>query len=113
MPSRKRGNFTVNDTGPALTGQLHDGTPGRLVPVDLAEASSLAVHILRPRRGRDPIEKAASPVSTAEGRWQAAPWAQGDLDEPGTYKVEVQVTWSDTSVQTFGPDDFEVRREYA
>lgn len=98
--------FTVNDTAPALTGTLNAVITG----------ATLAVHIRKP--DGTVLNKPASIVSGAAGTWSAT-WVTGDLDQTGTYYVEVQVTFSGGAIQTFANDtrstpvSFTVRDEIA
>ena len=51
-------------------------------------------------------------TDTATGAWSLE-WDDPIPDNPGTARVEVQVTFSDGSVQTVGPTTLYVRREIA
>jgi hypothetical protein len=97
--------FTVNDTAPALTGTLSASLVG----------ATATAHIKRP--DKTVLTKPVTITDAANGGWSVT-WAAGDLSVSGTYYVEVQVTYSDTTVQTFAYDaqgvaQFYVRNEYA
>lgn len=98
--------FTTNDTAPTLTGTCKSGSS----PADLTGAT-LAVHIARP--DKTVLTKTATAVSAVDGTWAAAAWATGDLTSKGVYKVEVEVTYASSLVQTFAGADFYVRPEIA
>jgi hypothetical protein len=96
--------FTVGDTLPALTGRCHDDDD---VGVDMT-AAQLQVHVRRP--AGEPLSRAA--VGDALGQW-AMPWQAGDLSVSGTWWAEVQATWPDGGILTFGPTPFRVRPQIA
>lgn len=58
------------------------------------------------------IDRAGTVEDAAAGLVEF-PWQAGDLSGAGTYEVEVQVTYADGRVQTFGRPAFVVRREIA
>jgi hypothetical protein len=41
------------------------------------------------------------------------PWSVGDLDFDGDYSVELETTWPDGGIRTFGPTSFLVARQIA
>jgi hypothetical protein len=97
--------FTVNDTAPALSGTLSASLVG----------ATATAHIKRP--DKTVLSKPVTITDAANGGWSVT-WATGDLSVSGTYYVEIQVTFSDTTVQTFAYDaqgvaQFYVRNEYA
>lgn len=98
--------FTVGDNSPDLAGTLtSDGAP-----VNITNAS-LAVHVRKP--DRTVITLTGAIVDAAAGKW-SAPWGASDLNQAGTWRVEVQVTFSGgTKVETFGPDYFTVNAQLA
>lgn len=83
--------YTVGDTAPALTGTVN---------ADLTSAS-LIVHIARP--DGTVISRAGTIVSAVAGTWSFQLVA-GDLTLPGVYRVEVEVTFSGSNIQTFAFD---------
>ena len=93
----------VGDTAPALSGSVN---------ADLTGATAVA-HIRKP--DGTVLSKAATPGVVASGStpWNAAAWAVGDLDQSGVHEVEVEVTYADTTVQTFGPQRFVVEPQIA
>ena len=97
--------LTTGDTRPALTGQALDGT----TPANLTGATG-ALHIRR--NDGTVLNVAAAWVTPDEGRWSYT-WQAGDLNVAGTWTVELQVTYADTGIQTFGPVSFTVRDQIA
>jgi hypothetical protein len=102
--------LTVNDTRPdAVLSCSSDGVASNLI------AATAVLHITRPDgtkitrtapAGGFTITTAATGVCTY--RWQA-----GDLTVAGVYLLEVQVTYSDAGIQTFGPQNVYVKDELA
>lgn len=90
--------LTVGDTAPALT-----GTTG----VSLVGATA-EVHIRRP--DRTVIDRPAVITDGTAGDW-SMDWQVGDLNNTGTYYVELEVTFAAGEVQTFALDP--VTRENA
>ena len=95
--------FTTGDTRRELAGQVLSDGAG----VNVA-GSTGELHIRRP----DGAVLIVTPAwtDTAVGTWSYA-WQPGDLALPGTWRVELQVTYSDNGIQTFGPYSFAVRPE--
>lgn len=92
--------FTTGDTAPPLTGSVNANLTG----------ATVTLHLRKP--GQDVLTKAATITDPAAGEWSCA-WAPGDLDEPGTWRLEAQVTFSGNTVQTFGPATFKVTEQIA
>ena len=97
--------YHVGDTAPALTGRLT--TAG--VPKDVTGAT-LEVHIAKP--DATVLTRAATVTAALTGDWSMA-WQTGDLAQAGGYRVEVQVTYSNTTLQTFGYEWFTVEPQIA
>ena len=95
----------VGDTAPRFTAKLTaDGQP-----VDLTGAA-VTVHLLKPDR-RTVVTLDATHDGTS-GNVTGAEW--GDtLDQAGGWRVEVEVTYSDSTVQTFGPSTLSVSPQIA
>lgn len=92
----------VGDTKPDFTATCNsDGAP-----LDLTGAT-VKVHLRKPDRTVLVLDATAD----AQGRVVAA-WPE-PLDQAGSWQAEVQVTYSDQGVQTFGPQSFVVSREIA
>lgn len=98
--------LTVGDT-PTLTGRVN---------ADLTGASA-EIHIRRPDQTVATHEVTVTDATT--GEWSVELEAD-DLPAPGDYDVEVQVTFSDGSIQTFALDavtgvnaGFHVRQQIA
>lgn len=97
--------FVQGDTSPALTGTCtSDGAAANIT------GATLALHIRKP--SGTTVTKVGTIVSGAAGTWSYT-WLAGDLDEAGPHKVEVQVTYSGGSIQTFGPVSFAVEEQLA
>lgn len=92
--------FTVGDTAPALTGTVNTSIVG----------ATLAAHIRKP--DRTVLTKTPTATDAANGAWSAS-WAVSDLDQAGWWDVEVQVTFSGGTIQTFGPEQFYVQPQIA
>lgn len=97
--------FTTGDTAPDLTGTCtSSGTAVNLT------GATLALHLKKPSGAS--VTKAGTIVSPTAGTWSYT-WVTGDLDEAGKWTVEVQVTYSNGRIQTFGPIDFAVVNQLA
>ena len=91
------GTFWIkqNDTQPALRAQLKDGDD---LPIVLT-GSSVRFH-MRTLAGTTVVDAAATIITAANGivqyNWQAA-----DTAAIGSYQAEFEVTYSDTTIETF------------
>jgi hypothetical protein len=92
--------FTKGDTAPALTGTVNANLTG----------ASIAAHIRKP--DLTVVTKAATATAPLTGAWSVT-WTTGDLNQVGGWDVEVQVTFADTTIQTFGPTAFYVQDQIA
>ena len=92
--------FTAGDTAPALTGTVNATLTGATVEAHLRKPDGTT------------LTKPATVTDAATGAWSYS-WAVGDLQTPGVWEVEVQVTFSDATVQTFGPQRFVVAPQIA
>lgn len=103
--------FHVGDTAKALTFVCGDWDPvrRRVVPANLTGAE-LEVHCKLPNQEVLVGEGEILDAMSGEGRYV---WQPGDLSIHGGWEYEVQVTWADTTTQTFGPDTFRVARQIA
>lgn len=107
--------FTTGDTSPPLIGicqQVDSADCGRAAasaatPADLSGAT-VELHI--DCGSTVVLVKPAVVTAAAEGEW-SYDWAPNDLTIAGIYIVEAQVTYSDGSIQTFGPSQFRVKRQ--
>lgn len=88
-----------NDTGPNLRATLTDGT-GAVVNI---AGASVQFHMRDISGGTPKVDAAATIIDGANGvveyRWQA-----GDTDTVGRYLGEFEVTYVDSTVETF-PND--------
>ena len=80
----------VGDTAPALSGKLGANLSG-----------AQAVAHLRKPDGKT-LSKPVTLGTFADGStpWTAEAWAAGEVDQDGNWEVEVEVTFSDGSIQT-------------
>lgn len=97
--------FTVGDTSPNLSGTLTSGS----VPANITGAA-LAVHVKRP--DGTVLNLTGTIVDPLAGSWSVA-WGASDLSVKGSHDVEVQVTYSNGKIQTFGPQRFYVQPQIA
>jgi hypothetical protein len=104
------GTLTVNDTRPdtilALTSDA--------VAVNLTGATCV-LHVTRPDGSKVTRTAPAGgfTVTNAVAGTCTYRWQTGDLTVAGVYLLEVQVTYADTGVQTFGPQNAYVKDELA
>ena len=97
--------YTQGDTGPDLPLTLHS------TPETPLTGATAVVHVRRP--GGTTLIKAGPDVAfVAADRLAVVTWAAGDLNVPGVYEVEVQVTYSSGQIQTFAGATFSVRPEF-
>jgi hypothetical protein len=87
-----------NDTSPSLQATLKDAAQN---PVDL-EGATVKLH-MKSAEGILKVNAAMTVVDQNNGIIQYD-WQSGDTDTAGTYYVEFQVTYADSSVETF-PND--------
>jgi hypothetical protein len=95
-------NLKRGDTAPAFRARCLDGTD----PVDLATATSVKF-LMRDYAGQLVV---TAPMTiedqTTSPGWVSRPWQASDLVVADTYSVEVEVTWSNGTVQTFPPSGY-------
>ena len=93
----------VGDTAPRFTANLtSDGAAVNLT------GATIELHFKKPDR----TVATLAATGTSEGAVTGAAW--GDLlDQAGSWNVEVQVTYSDGTIQTFGPQTFSVYSQIA
>lgn len=102
--------WTVNDLEPPLRGTITDGVGGPLV--DLTAATAVTAHI-KPTNGTV-ISHAVTKSNqvTNKGEWSLV-LVIGDLVVPGSYQIEMEVTWPGNRPQTYGRNSFPVNPELA
>lgn len=99
-------SYTVEDKGTVLAGVCTDAGTA----VDLT-GCTVELHIRVPDSTNTVLTRAATVDDAAAGGWSYV-WQVDELTVAGIYKVEAQVTSADGAiVQTFGPDDVEVRNQ--
>lgn len=84
-----------NDTSPSLQATLKDAA---LNPVDLTGAT--VMFHMKSVDGTIKIDQQMT-VTNASGGVVQYDWQSGDTDTVGTYYVEFEVTYADSSVETF------------
>jgi hypothetical protein len=90
--------WKTGDTYPPLRGTVQDSG----LPIDLTTADHILVYIRRP----DLAVLVKTPIFDASvGGWSVE-WSSSDLSVPGTYSVEVEVSWTPDAVQTFPGDGY-------
>lgn len=99
--------FTIkqNDTAPAFVVALKDDF-GELTEasVDLTTASAALFSM---RSGTTvKINKAAGTITDAANGEVTYNWGTADTDTAGSYEAELEVTWSDSTVETFPNDSY-------
>ena len=88
-------NIKQNDTSPSLEATLKDA---QLVPIDLMGAS-VKFH-MKSSDGVVKVNQNMIITDTDNGVVQYN-WVTGDTDTVGAYYIEFQVTYSDSSIETF------------
>jgi uncharacterized protein YfaS (alpha-2-macroglobulin family) len=97
--------FFTGDQSPDLTGTCtSNGVAANIT------GSTIALHLKKP--SGTITTKTGTIVSGSAGTWSYS-WQTGDIDEAGTWWVEVQVTYSNGKIQTFGPSAFAVVEQFA
>lgn len=100
--------FVTGDTRPALFGVIHEADDPTAV-LDLS-GCTVRFQMRKADDRRYTVNAEATIVSPSEGEVRYT-WATNDLNVPGTYLVQWEVTFPDTSVQTTAtPVEIEVRR---
>lgn len=84
-----------NDTSPSLQATLKDAT---LTPVNLAGAT--VMFHMKSVDGTIKVDQQMT-ITNASGGVVQYDWQAGDTDTVGTYYVEFEVTYSDSSIETF------------
>lgn len=84
-----------NDTSPSLQATLKDAT---LTPVNLAGAT--VMFHMKSVDGTVKVDQQMT-ITNASGGVVQYDWQAGDTDTVGTYYVEFEVTYSDSSIETF------------
>ena len=90
-----------NDTAPPFTATLKDG----LGAVTNLTGATLKFLMRNRRTKAVKVNAVATVVSAALGTVSYA-WAATDLDTVGVYDVEIEVTFSDATVETFPTGSF-------
>jgi len=97
--------FVQGDTGPPIKATLKQkNDAGALVPVDLTAigVDMVKFQMRRPDDKRYTVNAAATVVEAATGKVKYE-WAANDLDVPGDYQSQWELTYLDGKVQTTEP----------
>ena len=89
------------DTAPAFTATLTDGAGAA---INLTGATAL--FLMKNRKTRELVVSAAATITGATTGKVSYAWAAGDTDIPGGYDVEIQITFSDSTIETFPNGDY-------
>jgi hypothetical protein len=90
--------YKRGDSAPPFRAQLLDNT----TPVDLTSATVVRLLMQRPD-GTSFAQPLTVENQTTNRGWVNRPWGPSDLLLAGSYAVEVEVTWTGGTVQTFPP----------
>lgn len=85
-----------NDTSPSIAGTCQDANGD---PINLT-GGSVRFHMRAKSDGTTKVDAAATIVGATDGTIKYA-WAAGDTDTNGRYEAEFEVTYADTTVETF------------
>ena len=88
-------NIKQNDTSPSLQATLKDSN---LTPINL-NGATVEFH-MKSLGGTIKVNETMTIVDSPNGIVKYD-WQTGDTDTVGTYNVEFQVTYSDTTIETF------------
>lgn len=91
-----------NDTSPSILATLKDASS---VPVNIT-AATVRLH-MKSLDGSLKVDSNMTVINAAGGLVRYD-WLAGDTDTVGTYKVEFQVTYTDSSIETFPNNGNEV-----
>lgn len=92
-------SYKQNDTTPPYVAVLKTTTDGVDTAVDLTLASS-AKFLMRVAGGAVKVNATATISDAANGEVTYT-WGATDLNTAGVYDAEIQVTWADSTVETF------------
>ena len=95
-----------NDTSPSIRATLKDGDG---TVINLTDAS-VRFHMRTVGGTSTTTDSAASIVSPATGGIVQYDWVAADTDTVGSYQAEFEVTYSDSSIETF-PNNGYIRVE--
>lgn len=92
--------FTIkqNDTSPSLQVSLTDSAGSA---IDLTGATSIRFHMRLPSATAAKVDAAAATVGASTAGVVKYDWSAGDTDTAGLYQAEFEVTYSDSSIETF------------
>ncbi len=104
--------FTQSDTRPFMAVTIKNSLTGAVV--DLTGATvTFNFRLSKPRAKTAKVSSGACTVTSTTGGQVEYRWGATDLDIPGIYTAEFQVTHTDTKVQTVVIENVEVRAQEA
>lgn len=92
-----------NDTGPAFLATLRDAYGNA---INLSGVLAVQFHMRDTRTKAVKVDAACTVVDAATGRISYA-WDAADTDTAGIFEAEVEVTFSDGTVESFPNDGFQ------
>lgn len=101
----------VGDTAPRFTALLTSTKNGTTSPANLTGVQSIVVAFRKPNGSSFTLPATADAPATS-GAITADAWGT-NLDVAGQWRAQARVTYSDGTVQTFGPDIFTVAERIA
>lgn len=90
-----------NDTSPAMLATLQDANGSAVSLV----GASVRFH-MRSVNGGNPVVDAAATIVTPASGLVRYNWLAADTNTVGTYQAEFEVTYADTSIETFPNDGY-------
>lgn len=94
--------WKTGDTWPPLEVSLLDAGQ----PVDLTNATAIKIHVAPAPPATITINAAMEVYGTPTDGVVRYVWAAGDLNQAGTFRLEVEVTWATGEIQTFPPASY-------
>lgn len=88
--------LVAGDSAPLLEATLKSGGSA----TDLSNASSVQFYMRETGAASLKVNATATIVDAANGK-VSYDWASGDLDTPGLYRAEFEVSWNDGDTETF------------
>lgn len=93
--------YKRGDSASPFRARLFDGT----TPIDLTLASTVKLLVTKPD-GTLLSGTLTKENQTTNTGWVNRAWGLTELNTAGSYTVEVEITWADSTVQTFPADRY-------
>ena len=90
-----------NDTSPAIKVTCRDSDNNPIV----VTGATVRFHMRLKSDGTVKVDDAGSVISGTDGTIQYA-WSAGDTDTAGLYEAEFELTYTDTTIETFPNDGY-------